>query len=446
MTPDLAGAVVALVGGFGLAGAVIRRAALRSGLGLAHPAVAWLALHAVFFGAGGLVLALTTSAAGQAAYTGLAATAFALGLAASAALAARGARSEAGGREAAVADRTSAQLAPVRDIVAVIAALAAVLLVVPTLLRTGIPFLTPDITGSRTELAGLIVQPLRVALPALAVAAVLAARGPAGGTREAPGRPVVPVAVPWAVAVVAALMTFELLLASRYLVAELGAAIVLGWLLAGGRLPWRVVALLVVVGLVGFTGIQVLRAWDEAAGRELAFVVERTINRVLLVQPRTLEALMEAIPAEEPFFGGLTWLRRLGPLLGRDDIPNLGYWIYPQVVGGSQVVAGYAAPGLIGEAWANFGWAGLTLFAVLGAASERLGVLLTLRRTATADVVAGALLVLFVARTHALGLNGLLVLVALVVTWRLVAARPAGLGGDVRRVLSWRVVSGTRAS
>lgn len=432
MTLDGAAAAVVLLAGFAVAAIAVARTARRSGLGLAHPAVAWLALHAVFFGAGGLVLALVASAPGQAAYTGLAAGAFAVGLVASGALAARRAPSTAGARGADDRGRDLAPAAAVRWAVVAVAALGAVVLVAPTLLRTGLPFLTPDITGARTELAGLVLQPLRVALPALAVAAVLGARVRGGGARR------------WAVAVVASLVAFELLLASRYLVAELVAAVVVGWLLAGGRLPWRVLALLGAVGLVAFASIQVLRAWDQAAGRELAFVAERTVNRILLIQPRTLDALMEAIPAEEPFFGGLTWFRRLGPLLGRDDIPNLGYWIYPRVVGDPQAVAGYAAPGLIGEAWANVGWAGLTLFALLGAGAERLGALLSLRRRSTADLVGGALLILFVARTHALGLNGLLVLVALVVAWRLAAAPVGGLGRDLRRVLAWRVSAGAR--
>ena len=192
----------------------------------------------------------------------------------------------------------------------------------------------------------------------------------------------------------------------------------------------------IAIGAVLFGGVQILRAYDQAQGQELAFAVERTVNRVLLVQPRTLDAIMTAIPADEPFFGGLGWLRRLGPVFGR-EVPNLGYWIYPRVVGDAQAVAGYAAPGLIGEAWANFGWAGLALFAALGAVAERLAALIA-RRPGQADRVAAALLVLFMARTHALGLGGLAILVVLVVGWRIVAASGGGLGGRLRAVLAWR--------
>jgi hypothetical protein len=160
---------------------------------------------------------------------------------------------------------------------------------------------------------------------------------------------------------------------------------------------------------------------------------------VVLIQPRTLEALQATIPAEQPYFGGLTWLRRLGPELGRPDIPNLGYWIYPRLFPG-QDTAGYAAPGLIGEAWANFGAFGIALFALLGVAIERLGAFLGRRRPAMGDLIAGALATVFLARTHALGLNGLGFLLAIVVAWRVLAAgglraSMATLGEAVR----WRI-------
>ena len=105
--------------------------------------------------------------------------------------------------------------------------------------------------------------------------------------------------------------------------------------------------------------------------------------------------------------------------------------------GRAKVVAGYAAPGLIGEAWANFGWAGVGLFAALGAFAGRLAALLQ-RRRGQADLVAAALLVLFLARTHALGLGGLGVLVPLVAAWWLMVAGREGLFRSLRRTFSWR--------
>ena len=426
-------ASAALVAGFAVGVVVAGRLARRSGLGLAHPAVAWVALHAVLFGIGGIALALVDDRPSAAVYTGAAVLVFSVGALASEALAAR--------RTAASADRPSTDWpstdrpstgdrAPVRLVVAVVLAVASVALVVPTLLESGIPFLTTDITGSRTEIAGLVVQPLRVALPALAIALVLRARRADPAERRR--------ALVVAVGAIAIIGAFELLLASRYLIAELAAALVLAWLLAGGRFAWRVAAAGVLAAAVLFGGVQLLRAWDLAAEDPLGFLAERTVSRVVLVQPRTLDALVDRIPDDEPFFLGLTWVRRAGPLFGRDDIPNLGYWIYPAAVDDPSASGGYAAPGLIGEAWANFGWVGLLLLGLTGVAAERLGALTAARRGGSADVAAASLAILFLARTHALGLVGLGVLWLLVALWRLADGPESGLGRDIRRVLAWR--------
>jgi hypothetical protein len=311
--------------------------------------------------------------------------------------------------------------APLRPIAVGGLAALGVVLVLPTLARVGLPFLVEDITGARAELAGPELQLLRVAVPALALAIAL-------GARTRPRR--------WLL--VAALMVLELALASRYLAAELLAVLFVGIGLAGWKLQPRLVLAGALATILAFGGVQVLRAYDQAAGRELAFALERTVNRVVLVQPRTLEALQAAIPAEQPYFAGLTWLRRLGPVLGRPDIPNLGYWVYPRLFPG-QDPPGYAAPGLIGEAWANFGPLGLGLFGLLGVVTERLGAFLARRRDATGDLVAGTLAVVFLARTHALGLNGLAFLLVLVAIWRIIAA--GGLAGTrlaVADVVRWR--------
>jgi hypothetical protein len=415
--------IAVVLGGFGAAAWVAVRLARATRLGLAHPAIVWVAVHGLLFGIGALVLAVVDGRPIAGLYIGAGAAAFAAGAAVSAAVATR---RGAGGPAWIGADDT----APVRITVAVILALLSVALLVPTFLESGIPFLTTDITGARSEIAGLVVQPLRVALPALAVAFVLRARrAPVEDRRRS-----------WALAagVLAAVGGFELLLASRYLLAELAVAVALGWLLAGGRIRWPLAIAGVVVAAALFGGIQLARAWDLAADRPLAFLAERTVGRVVLVQPRTMDALMEAIPAEEPFFMGLTWVRRLGPLLGRDDIPNIGYWIYPEVVDDPTAIGGYAAPGLIGEAWANFGWTGLLLLAAVGVTAERLGSLAASRRGGSADVVAASLAILFLARTHALGLLGLLVVLALVALWRVLAAPDGGLRATLARALAWR--------
>jgi hypothetical protein len=298
---------------------------------------------------------------------------------------------------------------------------------VPTLLAVGLPALASDITGARVAIGGIELQPLRVAVPAgLATAAVVASRTRSRDLRIA--------TLVWLAVAIAA----ELALASRYLAAELVAATVVALALAGRRLAYRSHVAVGAVALALFVVVGVLRAYGETNGRPLEFALERSINRVVLIQPRTLDALQGVIPAEVPYFGGLTWVRRLAPLVGRDDVPNLGYWIYPRMFP-DQATPGYAAPGVLGEAWANFGPFGFVVPAGLGILAERLGAWIALRRRSAVDIATGALAILFLARTHAVGLTGLAVLAALVIVWRLLAAPVAGLRGDLARVLAWRV-------
>ncbi|MFH1475332.1 MAG: hypothetical protein ABIG85_05675 [Chloroflexota bacterium] len=421
MNPAALLAIAALPIAFAAAGLLVLPAVRRTGLGVVHPAVAWISLHGVFFGIGSMILVATGEIDGASAwYVAGAALATALAVAVSDRLARR--------RRAATPGPADLP-APIRPRVVAILLVAAGAALAPGLLATGLPLLSGDPTGARSELAGLLVQPLRIALPAAAIVALLAAA-------RRPTRRRVAIAT----AGIGLAVVFTLLLASRYLAAELAAALAVAWLLAGHRLPVRVLAALGLGALLLFGAVQVVRAPALAAGRELAFAVERTISRVLFIQPRTLDALVEVIPAETPYFGGLTWFRRLGPLVGRDDVPNLGYWIYPRIFPDQDpAIRGYAATGLIGEAWANFGAAGLALFALLGVTLERLGALLCRRRGGAADLAAGALAVVVLARTHALGLNGAAVLLALVLAWRLLAAGGlASLRDDVARVARWR--------
>lgn len=397
-------------------------AARRSGLRTWHPAVAWIALELVFFGIGSAILAAFDSRSGPALYVGASVLVFGLAVATSDRLALRRATDSPQTADGAVESPT-----PIRPAVVVGLAILGVAALLPTLATVGIPFLAGDITGARSEVGGLDLQVLRVALPAAVLVAVLQAIR--SDTRRA--RTI-------ALAAFAIAVGAELALASRYLSAELVAAVVLGVAIAGRPIPARALVAIGLIGAVLFVSVGILRAYDQAAGRELDFAVERTVNRVLLIEPRTLDALQAAIPAEEPFFGGLTWLRRLGPVLGRHDIPNLGYWIYPRLFP-EQATPGYAAPGLVGEAWANFGWFGLAMFAILGVLVERLGALIAHRRRDTADIVAAALATVFIARTHAVGLNGLVVLVVLVAAWRLLVAPLGALAQDLRAAAAWRL-------
>jgi len=394
----------------------------RTSLGPWHPAVAWIVLELVFFGVGSAILAVTDGRPGPALYVGAAVLAFGLAVAASDRLAVR--RAQAGIPPDAESDDPPK---PIRPIVVVVLAVVGVAALLPTLITVGIPFLANDITGARSEIGGLVLQVLRVTLPAAVLVVVIRAI-------RADVRRARLIALGALIIAIAA----EIALASRYLAAELVAAVVIGLAIAGRPIPVRALAAIGLAAAVLFVSVGILRAYDQAAGRELDFAVERTVNRVLLIQPRTLDALQTAIPAEQPFFDGLTWLRRLAPLIGRNDVPNLGYWIYPRLFP-DQATPGYAAPGLIGEAWANFGWFGIGLFALLGVFVERLGALIARRRRETADVVAAALATLFVARTHALGLDGVAIVLALVVAWRVLVAPISGLAGDLRDVAGWRL-------
>jgi hypothetical protein len=394
----------------------------RAGLGPWHPAVAWIALEIVFFGIGSAVIATVDGRAGPALYVGGGILLFAVAVAASDRLASR--RSATTPRSDPPAGEPAS---PIRPPLVIALALVGVAALLPTLISVGIPFLTKDITGSRSEIGGLDLQVLRVTLPAAVLVAVI------GAVRDRTPRARLIAIVAFVLAVAA-----EVALASRYLSVELVAALVIALAIAGRPIPARGLAVIGLIAAVLFVSVGILRAYDQAAGRELDFAVERSVNRILLIQPRTLDALQATIPSEQPFFDGLTWVRRLAPLVGRQDVPNLGYWIYPRMFP-DQVTPGYAAPGLAGEAWANFGWFGLVLFALLGVVVERLGALVARRRRETADVVAAALATLFVARTHALGVDGVAVVLALVVAWRLLVAPIGGLARDMQAVVRWRL-------
>jgi hypothetical protein len=412
-------AAFAVVAAFGAAFLLVLPAARRR-LGLLHPAVAWLGLETVFFGVGSVALAIVDAEPGPALYVAGAVLAAGGGTWVADRLSRR--------REGAATSRDAPVDGGVRPLGPPILALVSIVAISPTLIATGIPLMTGDVTAARSEITGLAIQLVRVALPGLAAVWVLqTAKG------EAPARRPI---LAWLA--LAASLAFTTLLGSRYLPLELGAAVLLAWLLTGRRLPARPTIAVGLLAAAVFVGVGVARAPERASGDPVGFAIERTVSRLFLIQPRTLAALQDRIPAEEPLFLGATWLRRLGPLIGR-EIPNLGYWIYPRVVAGEQATAGYAAPGLLGEAWANFGVAGLGLFGLLGVLCERLGAIVVLRRTRNVDIVAGSLAILFVARTHALGLMGLALLLLLVLLWRWLAGPDAGLARDLLAAARWRL-------
>lgn len=401
----LASAVMVL--GFAVALVLVLPAARRRRLGVLHPAIAWLALEAVFFGVGSVALAFGEGRLNPAIYLAGCVLATAIGVRVVELL-------------GPLAPGTVGLPDPVdrplvmdgrRRLIPAILAIGAVAVLLPTFAEIGLPLLSSDATVARGALVGIPIQLVRVAIPGLAAVLLLEwlAKRPAFGHS----------AVTWTV--IGVLIAFMLSLASRYLVVELMAAVAIAWVITGRAIPVRAALAVAAIGLVGFVAIGVLRAPDDFATRTGLTAAERTVSRLFLVQPRTLDALQANIPGEQPYFMGLTWFRRLGALVGRTDIPNLGYWIYPKVVDAPQDVAGYAAPGLIGESWANFGPAGIGLFVLFGIGLEYLASWTARRRAAVPDITAGSLAILFVARTHALGLLGLGLLLALVLGWWLLA-------------------------
>jgi hypothetical protein len=404
--PGILGAAAVLLG-FGAAAGLLIPVAIRRRLGVLHPAIVWLVLEGAFFGVGSIALALGEGRPGPAFYLGACVLAAAIGVW----LAHRVGPYAAGPLPPPVPAAQPLTETGLRRWVPLILALGSVALVAPTIVETGLALLSPDATAARAALVGLPIQFLRVALPALA--AVILLEWLAG--RPAFGRPGL------SLLAIAVLAAFMLSLASRYLLVELLAALVLAWLLTGRAIPLRVAGVAVLVGVIGFVVIGVVRAPNDFVADPGSIAGQRTVSRLFLVQPRTIDALQATIPADEPYFLGLTWFRRFGHLVGRDDIPNLGYWIYPKVVDAAQDVAGYAAPGLIGEAWANFGPAGVAIFLLLGVGLEGLAAWIAGHRARVVDFTAAALAILFVARTHALGLLGVGLLLAIVLAWRLLA-------------------------
>jgi hypothetical protein len=281
----------------------------------------------------------------------------------------------------------------------------------------GLPLIASDPLASRAGFAGPTFDAFRWLVPPAAVLAVALAVA-RGDPRDR------------TVALVALLAVggLEVLLASRALPAELAIEALLVAYWAGRRLPARAWIALGAVGLALFVGIQLIRAADEGpadVGGAPAFAVRRTIDRVLLIHPRTLEVVATTIPGQEPYFGGSTYVRRLADLLGQEDRPSLGYWLYARLFPGQP--GGFAAPGVAGEAWANGGpLLVVAIMAALGLLAAWLGRAIVRLPGGPADRAFAALVVVAVARTYATSLNGfLLTLLAAAVWWFLASGRLA---------------------
>jgi hypothetical protein len=282
----------------------------------------------------------------------------------------------------------------------------------------GLPLIASDPLASRAGFAGPAFDSFRWLVPPAAVLAVALAVA-RGDPRD---RTV-------ALAALLAVGGLEVLLASRALPAELAidALLVAYW--AGRRLSARTWLALGAAGLVLFVGIQLIRAGADEGPAGVAdapaFAVRRTIDRVILIHPRTLEVVATTIPGEEPYFGGSTYVRRLAVLLGQQDRPSLGYWLYEHLFPGQP--GGFAAPGVAGEAWANGGLLlVVAIMTALGAMAAWLGRAVARLPGGPADRAYAALVVVAVARTYATSLNGfLLTLIAAAAWWFLASGRLA---------------------
>jgi hypothetical protein len=293
------------------------------------------------------------------------------------------------------------------------------------ILQYGIPLVAANPQVNRSGFAGPVFDVFRWLVPPAALVAFAAA---IAGGRTGPIR--------WALVGVLAVAGLEILLASRALPFELAIEALLIAFWAGRRPSRSILLVLGTAGLVVFVGVQLIRVGSEGGftgpADAAGFAVKRTVDRVLLIHPRTLEVVAVAIPAEEPYFAGSTYVRRLAVVLGQADRPTLGYWIYDRLF--PTQPGGFAAPGVAGEAWAN---GGPILVAVLMAALGALAAWLTgaLARLpgGPADRTFAALVVVALARTYATSLNGFVLTLAVSAAWWLVAS--GRLGRAAARVL-----------
>src|SRR5207244_1751718 len=118
--------------------ALATRAARRTGLGLWHPALAWLALEAVFFGLGSIGLAIADGRPGAAWDVAASVIAFGLSVAASDAIARRRSADAPIQPPRESLDPTASDGAAIRWAVVVAMIALGVVAVVPTLLSVGL--------------------------------------------------------------------------------------------------------------------------------------------------------------------------------------------------------------------------------------------------------------------------------------------------------------------
>jgi hypothetical protein len=219
----------------------------------------------------------------------------------------------------------------------------------------------------------------------------------------------------------AAVAGVEVAFASRALPLELGLAALLIALWAGrrvGRRGWILVA--AAAGLV-FFGVLFARIAPGGGFTgpmdALSFAVNRAVDRVVLIHPRTVDVIVEVYPADSPYIAGASYVRWLDYLRGVEPPPPLGRELFERLFP-DEPPGGFASPGVLGEAYANFGpvWA-LVVMGALGAIAALIGNWLSAARPDAATLTLAALIVVALLRTYATSLNGFLLTVAAALGW-----------------------------
>jgi hypothetical protein len=325
-----------------------------------------------------------------------------------------------------------------RPIVVVVLAGVGLAALATIAIEAGLPFLSGDALGSRAEFKGLVFDVFRWWTPPAALVALgLALVRPGAATRVA------------AVASIVLVVGVELVLASRALLFELGICAALVAWYGSRHIPLRGWFALVVIGACLFVGIQIARIGGSTGvadddGGALGFATSRSINRILLIGPRTLEVAIKEVPAREPYFAGASYLRRLAVLIGDPPEQSLGYWLYARLF--PQQLDGFAAPGVLGEAWLNGGpLLALPGMALLGLAGQALGRFLARLGPGIGDRVFAAVVTVAFARTYATSLNGFLATAAALTLWWLAVDRNAvRVLADVGRTVARTILPGQR--